>query len=595
VGSLRLRMMAHARHTLAALAAVLGCWALSHAQPTDVLALQWDRYEAQAPKSILELQPFRSEARVQLAGVGGKVATVTLTNLNPHINAWFLLTVDAREGGAPRAYHLENPQPRNAWPQLAQARADVAAMTGLGTDEACVLWRLGGGSPVELAAHSGLPYAPLCDGRLYLRNPVAGHRSSLEAITQFLRDHVYGGEEIISFAKDEIYRDHFLERGAGGTGTCSAPLSTSSAAPEPAATHPEPNEGCIVQGSLGLDLEVASANLVPGAWYGVRDLPNVYAGVLTPEHLASDFLSGRQPGVNRLDATESNALVYLVAFDLASFEVHFALGTDHPQLDWSPRPPEAVRDPRLPGPDGVGSAAPLVPNGMVSPADVDRTVAAFAGGFKREHGAFRYGPLALVNHGSHYGFIQQGVIFSKLQPGLATVFVTGAGQLDMKTWTHADDSMLGAIRDARQNGVPLIEYDAARGMSRPGAFVNQWGPGNWSGSAEEVLRTVRAGACLQQSQSRRFLIYAYFSAATPSAMARLFEAYHCRYAMQLDINALEHTYLALYVRRNRERLVEHAVQGMEQCDSRTRDGFAPRFLAVPDDRDFFYLTRKGSP
>ena len=48
------------------------------------------------------------------------------------------------------------------------------------------------------------------------------------------------------------------------------------------------------------------------------------------------------------------------------------------------------------------------------------TVAAFVGGFKRSHGAFRYGPLALVNHGSHYGFMQQGVVFSKLQPGLAT-------------------------------------------------------------------------------------------------------------------------------------------------------------------------------
>ena len=48
---------------------------------------------------------------------------------------------------------------------------------------------------------------------------------------------------------------------------------------------------------------------------------------------------------------------------------------------------------------------------------------AFTGGFKREHGAFRYGDLAQKNHGSHYGFVENGVVFSKLQPGLATIIV----------------------------------------------------------------------------------------------------------------------------------------------------------------------------
>jgi hypothetical protein len=587
---------------LAAAAALLACMTHPCAQPVqrpDVLAVQWQQYEAEAPKSILELQPFRTEVRVQLRGEHGdrgergELATVTLTNLNPHIDAWFLLTIEPRQGGKRLAYHLENPDPREERPQLSLERADAVAITGLGGREPCVLWQPGDQGPVEQAARSGLPYAPLCDGRLYLRNPVAGHRTSLEAVTEFLRDHVYGGEEIISFAKAEIYRDRFLERPGSSAGLCSPAASSSSGAPESAATNPELRERCIVPGSLGLDLESDSANLLPGEWYGVRDLPDVYGSVLTPENLASDLLAGRQAGVNRLDAVESGALVYLVAFDLARFDLHFALGTDHPRLDWSPRPPERVRDPRLPGPDGLASSAPLVTNGMVDPADVDRTIAAFAGGFKREHGAFRYGPFALVNRGSHYGFIQQGTIFSKLQPGLATLVAMDEGRVEMKTWTRADDGTLASIRDARQNGVPLIEYDPARGVSRPGAFVNLWGPGNWSGSADEVLRTVRAGACLLQSGARRFLVYAYFSAATPSAMARVFEGYHCQYAMQLDINALEHTYLALYVRRNHERLVEHVVQGMEQCDSRTREGLAPRFLAVPDDRDFFYLTRRG--
>jgi hypothetical protein len=328
----------------------------------------------------------------------------------------------------------------------------------------------------------------------------------------------------------------------------------------------------------------------------VRDLPGVTVSVIAAQNIDRRMLLEREAHVNLLDPVESKALVYLVAFDLQQFDLHFVLGTDHPRLDWSERPPASSRDPRLPGPDGVASPAPLVTNGMVSPADVERTVATFVGGFKRSHGAFHSGPFAERNHGSHYGFVEQGVIFSKLQPGLATVLVTDDGATDLRTWSPADDPGLAHVSYARQNGVPLIEYDAASATGVPGALVNLWGPGNWSGSAQEDLRTLRAGLCLQDNGQRRFLIYGYFSAATPSAMARVFQAYHCRYAMQLDINALEHTYLALYVRRNRQRLVEHLIEGMQAVDRTTGHELAPRFLSFPDDRDFFYLTRhEGAP
>jgi hypothetical protein len=244
----------------------------------------------------------------------------------------------------------------------------------------------------------------------------------------------------------------------------------------------------------------------------------------------------------------------------------------------------------------VGSAAPLVTNGMISPADVNGTIAAFAAGFKRAQGAFHYGPLATQNYGSHYGFIQQGVVFSKLQPELASVLIMDDGTVDLRTWRAADRSSLPHIRDARQNGVPLIEYDAAKRTSATGKYVNLWGPGNWSGSAGEDLRSLRAGLCLQENGSHSFLIYGYFSAATPSTMARVFEAYHCRYAMHLDMNALEHTYLALYVRRGNQRVVEHLIDEMQVVDRSARGQLAPRFLAFPDDRDFFYVTgREASP
>ena len=117
----------------------------------------------------------------------------------------------------------------------------------------------------------------------------------------------------------------------------------------------------------------------------------------------------------------------------------------------------------------------------------------------------------------------------------------------MKTWTEADNALLGHIRHARQNGVPLIEIGA--GNCRPGNFVASWGPGNWSGSEDEKLRTIRAGLAVATHNVKHWLIYAVFSDATPSAMARVFQAYQTNYAMLTDMNALEHTYLALYRRR----------------------------------------------
>jgi hypothetical protein len=63
--------------------------------------------------------------------------------------------------------------------------------------------------------------------------------------------------------------------------------------------------------------------------------------------------------------------------------------------------------------------------------------------------------------------------------------------------------------------------------------------------------------------------------------------------MHLDMNALEHTYLALYVRHDNQQMVEHLIDGMQAVDKSNKSGaYVPRFLAFPDDRDFFYVTRK---
>jgi len=83
-----------------------------------------------------------------------------------------------------------------------------------------------------------------------------------------------------------------------------------------------------------------------------------------------------------------------------------------------------------------------------------------------------------------------------------------------------------------------------------------------------------------------------FSAATPSAMARVFQAYQCRYAMLLDMNALEHTYLALHQRIGSRIILQHLIKGMSQLDRSSNGAIVPRFVGYPDNRDFFSVMER---
>lgn len=246
----------------------------------------------------------------------------------------------------------------------------------------------------------------------------------------------------------------------------------------------------------------------------------------------------------------------------------------------------------MPGPDGISTAAPLVTSGMVGPAGYGRIAATFSGGFKREHGAFKWGDLSRANFGSHYGFIENGAVLSKLQPGVSTLFSLNDGTFGMKTWTVEDNKYLSRVAFARQNGVPLVELDVD-GKPIAGAFVNRWGPGNWSGSADARLRTLRGGACLLVAGGKSYLVYGYFSTATPSALALVFHSYGCQYAVNLDMNALEHTYLALYVKQGENLSVQHLVRGMAGVDKQVAGKLIPRFVGYPDNRDLFYLVRRS--
>ncbi len=549
-----------------------------------------NEHDANFRKTIVELQQYRQSSSVRIETRTGRKGVATLVNLNPAINAWYLLQVAWNDGGTEIALHLENPEPRRR-----RLLLDEKYPAGIVVAEAqnrfdCALFE---GNVLDEAKTSQRIYAPLCDGRVYLRNAASGHRTNLEATTEFLREHVWGAEKIIGLG-------HILlgdmQRETGKMETESQRTTTavvSNQLPLPARIDSKYADRVLTSGNLGIDLESPKTRgMTPGAWYAASEAPGVYVSILQPNLIDPAILQSYKTRVNNLDNVEASALCYLIAFDLDRFDLGYALGTEHPKVGWSEHMLAQMRDPQSPGPDGIASIAPLVSTGLVAPMDVPKTIATFTGGFKREHGAFKYGDLAFRNHGSHYGFIENGIVFSKLQPGLATIFVLDDGSVEMKTWSDADNSLLPRIRHARQNGVPVIEPDQASQTPEPGPLVNRWGPGNWSGSEELKLRTMRSGAAIQTYHGKRFLIDAVFSDATPSAMARIFQAYRCDYAMLLDMNALEHTYLALYRRSGSQMFVDHLLKGMSELDKSAAGEVVPRFLGYPDNRDFFYVTRR---
>ena len=550
--------------------------------PSDeVLAAQMAQFQTEPPGSIFAMQPYRAEESVE----GADGLAVQLISMNPNINSWFVLRVQ-EAGARPVFYHLENTAP-DTWQFGLGGDGDspYLVISGDGDSEECAPW-LGRTSELEAAADTGLPYAAICDGRIYLRNRVSGSRSSREAIADFLRENVIFGDSIVNLIKGTFYVDAFLEDSEeieeADAGAVVAALGQANLSRYP-----------VMRASPGFDLVGAEGGMEAGSWYAVEDAPGIYSSVMQPGLISQEILN-RRGEANWLDEVERNANVYLVAFDMENFEIGYELGTDHPAMGWSPRPNRTGADWSIPGPDGFDSPAPLVMNGMMSPAYLDRVAATFTGGFKREHGAFRYGDLAGYNNGHHYGFVVNGTLLSRLWPGLSTMYVLEDGTFGMATWTEEMDALLPNLRFARQNGVALINPDPDTGEGVPGERVTQWGAGNWSGSAEAQLRTLRAGACLREADGRQFLIYAYFSTATPSGMARTFQAYGCDYAMLLDMNSQELTYMALYPQTEDDDWIEaeHLVRGMAEVDQTSRRGTIPRFVGYADSRDFFYLLRR---
>ncbi|MBP9708405.1 MAG: hypothetical protein KBD78_12245 [Oligoflexales bacterium] len=554
-----------------------------------------------AVKSILELQPFKKTGTASL-GEGTNLRTYNLVNLNSNINKWFLLQEFLRKGASTNTiYHLENIDPQNSLNIISENDNVYLEISKTNSKENCSILSEEIKQLVRESIKSKDSYTPVCNNLLYIRNFTPGRQSAKEQVTGFLREHIWGGEKITNIVKTSIYQDEHLitaeTKKAKNNNVKQIHNKTNLNMPKSAEIDSSATaaNSTLVPKSLGVSLkgDLKANGLQAGEWYPTLHNPNIFVSVISPKLISKDIMQSYPTFVGNLDKVEQDSLVYLISINLEQNNLEYMIGTEHPSVEWSSRALPSVMDKKIPGPDGIASIEPLISTGRINPGLTRKTTMSFIGGFKRNHSAFRWGKLAETNQGSHYGVIENGVIYSRLNPELATLIIDKAGKVDLLTWkSEFDSTLLPEIKHARQNGVSIIEKLDANGKSVPGSLVKYWGAGNWSGSVDSKQRALRAALCIQEHNGKKHLIYGYFSSSTPNTLARVFQAYNCSYAFHLDMNALEHTYLAIYHWVEKQFHVEHLIQGMEVLDSKFNNRVLPRFLGMSDNRDFFYLISK---
>lgn len=544
-------------------------------------------------ESVVEFQPFSEVQTGELAVGSDQKISLTLTNLNKHIDGWYLLLADISATGTKKLFNIENNFP-NAQ-EISLLSTGELEVKNKQTGESIAICNVLGetGTDGEIWAAVGAdPYMSLCGGYLSLRNNKDGNKDLISWGTTWLR--ALGGDtgdQIVNMVKENLYDGEFYESGQELQGE-----STSVDSGGPANARIKPDSGAISDHKINIQTkEDLSQGMAVGQWYAARNYEGVFVSVMKPKFVEDAILDTFKDRVNAIDTQgggnqsravgEGNAIAVSMAIDLSKHSIAWHNGTEHPGVGWSSR--AQVRHQNAAGPDGFGTLKPLEFPGVVNPTIIPQLIGTFAGGFQRRHSAFKWAPYTSYNRGHHYGFMENGVVMSKLVPNLASLITYANGDVTMKTWQPSDADSLHLMKDVRQNGVPLIE------AGEPSVFVNQWGPGNWSGSAEAVLKTPRTSACLYEEGRKKYLIVSYFSTHTPSAMARVLQSYGCTYAIHLDMNHPKFAYAALFNQKADGAFdIEHLHQSMAGEDVRANNVEAPRSILTPTYKDFFTIFKR---
>jgi len=194
--------LSHSILSLSLVVAALGSIAAERvslaARPTSATILDHE--------TVVDLQPFRRVTSAELRAADGRTGRARLFDLSPNVHEWYLLEVRWRENELPIFYHLDNPRPTS---QRLEVDAEGLVRVDSERRVRCGAWS-DFRSALQTASRSGLPYAPLCDGGVYVRNPAHGSKTQLEWATDFLRDYVPKGEAITSLVKRIFFADRFL-------------------------------------------------------------------------------------------------------------------------------------------------------------------------------------------------------------------------------------------------------------------------------------------------------------------------------------------------------------------------------------------------
>jgi hypothetical protein len=238
-----------------------------------------------------------------------------------------------------------------------------------------------------------------------------------------------------------------------------------------------------------------------------------------------------------VDPQRSYAGVALVRLDLSQLRLHIMPGFVEPAH-----------------PSGIDRAIPDL--GTVPPADVNKLVAAFNGGFKAVHG--------------HYGMMANGFVLLPPINGMATVAVYKDGSVQIGAWGR-DVVPSPDIVAFRQNCPPLIEA----GQINPALNTDASAAWGFTHGSDITWRTG-----LGITRDGRYLIYAVGNGTNAEFLAEALLKAGAYTAMQLDINQYYAEFIS-YSQFNDQVVSQHLLDQMT---------IIPDQFLAPEVRDFFYLT-----
>jgi hypothetical protein len=489
-----------------------------------------------------------------------KNSSAELLNLNPEINKWFILKTGEKKD---KNFHLENVLPEN---KLSLSQNGILITNEkAGSSINCTILdpSVRDIRKIDFNFYKN-PHFPLCEGLVYLRLKRSStvKLSLTEWATENLRK-ISFGENIINFVKPLIVAS---KAEAGGRKMIDFISNMAKNQTGPLKAQINKNSSSIAvstQNHLGIKIINNDDYLEYGMWYQSKLHENIYVSLITPELIDSDILESYKDSISK---SELNKLIYLTAYDMSKYSINYVHGTSYPGL-----PPKT---------DTNKSSIAL--SGSIPPYMISKSVGVFIGGFKRSHGTFKYGE----HRGKTYGYIENGVVLSKMEKGLATIYSTKTGEIEITKWPEERDMenmLLKKIVSARQNGVMIIDN------YKPGKHIYNWGHGNWSGDVNGNLRTLRSAVCIQENKTGKHLLFSAFTSATPGTMAKVLQSYKCKNAMQLDMNAYMYLHNALFDFDEKNNInIEYLHTEMEYPKGLKRH----RFVMDNNNRDFFYVYKK---